>query len=135
MTPQVGSSIVLWCDAHGVPEPEVTWYKNGRQLAKGNGLKINGHQLEVIGVQVGRNALRHRCVRLEAKQNPYKDIKWLSALLVHRIVDVCYLMSADMSQQMIGSSVCLQSSLKNTKRHDNIHIDAAITGFSLQKYR
>ncbi|XP_032434339.1 hemicentin-1 [Xiphophorus hellerii] len=51
VTPQVGSSVVLRCDAHGVPEPEVTWYKNGRQLAEGNGLKINGHQLEVIGVQ------------------------------------------------------------------------------------
>uniref|UniRef100_M3ZDA5 Cell adhesion molecule-related/down-regulated by oncogenes n=1 Tax=Xiphophorus maculatus TaxID=8083 RepID=M3ZDA5_XIPMA len=51
VTPQVGSSVVLRCDAHGVPKPEITWYKNGRQLAEGNGLKINGHQLEVIGIQ------------------------------------------------------------------------------------
>uniref|UniRef100_A0A087YHW1 Cell adhesion molecule-related/down-regulated by oncogenes n=1 Tax=Poecilia formosa TaxID=48698 RepID=A0A087YHW1_POEFO len=51
VTPQVGSSVVLRCDAHSVPEPEVTWYKNGRQLADGNGLKIDGHQLEIIGVQ------------------------------------------------------------------------------------
>uniref|UniRef100_A0A3Q2GH42 Hemicentin-1 n=1 Tax=Cyprinodon variegatus TaxID=28743 RepID=A0A3Q2GH42_CYPVA len=51
VTPQVGSSVILRCEAHGVPEPEVTWYKNGRQLAAGNGLKINGDQLEIVGVQ------------------------------------------------------------------------------------
>nr|XP_015827628.2 hemicentin-1 [Nothobranchius furzeri] len=51
VTSQVGSSITLQCEARGVPEPEVTWYKNGLQLASGNGLKINGHQLEIIGAQ------------------------------------------------------------------------------------
>ncbi|XP_012721740.2 hemicentin-1 [Fundulus heteroclitus] len=51
VTPQVGSSVILRCEAHGVPEPEVTWYKNGRQLAAGNGLDINGQQLEIVGVQ------------------------------------------------------------------------------------
>ncbi|XP_041856289.1 hemicentin-1 [Melanotaenia boesemani] len=51
VTPQVGSSVILQCEAHGVPEPEVTWYKNGLQLAAGNGLKIDRHQLEIIGVQ------------------------------------------------------------------------------------
>lgn len=49
---QVGSSVTLRCEAHGVPAPEVTWYKNGLQLAAGNGLKMDPQQLEIIGVQV-----------------------------------------------------------------------------------
>lgn len=110
MTPQVGSSVILRCEAHGVPDPDVTWYKNGRQLASGNGLMMNGHQLEIIGVQVGRNTLHHRCVRLGTKQNPYKGIKWLSARLVYQIADVCYLMSRNMSNQTGVSSVCQQPS-------------------------
>ncbi|KAM8887343.1 hemicentin-1 [Spinachia spinachia] len=52
VTPQVGSSVILRCEAHGVPEPEVTWYKNGQQLAAGNGLQMEPHQLEIIGVQM-----------------------------------------------------------------------------------
>ncbi|KAK5871231.1 hypothetical protein PBY51_004123 [Eleginops maclovinus] len=52
ITRQVGSSVTLRCEAHGVPAPEVTWYKNGLQLAAGNGLKMDPQQLEIIGVQI-----------------------------------------------------------------------------------
>nr|XP_057926871.1 hemicentin-1 [Doryrhamphus excisus] len=52
VTPQLGSSVSLRCEAHGVPEPEVTWYKNGLQLVTGNGLKTDRHQLQITGVQM-----------------------------------------------------------------------------------
>ncbi|XP_061672486.1 hemicentin-1 [Syngnathoides biaculeatus] len=52
VTSQLGSSITLRCEARGVPEPEVTWYKNGLQLATGNGVKTDRHQLEITGVQM-----------------------------------------------------------------------------------
>lgn len=55
VTPQVGSSVTLRCEAHGVPVPEVTWYKNGLQLTAGNGLKMDDHNLEIIGVQVWKS--------------------------------------------------------------------------------
>ncbi|XP_028312888.1 hemicentin-1 [Gouania willdenowi] len=52
VTPQVGSSVTLQCEAHGHPKPEVTWYKNGLQLAAGNGVRMDGHQLKITGVQL-----------------------------------------------------------------------------------
>lgn len=74
VTPQVGSSVTLRCEAHGVPVPEVTWYKNGLQLAAGNGLKMDHHQLEIIGVQV-----REKCFYVihvwGSKQNTRKYFK------------------------------------------------------------
>lgn len=60
VTPQVGSSVTLRCEAHGVPVPEVTWYKNGLQLTAGNGLKMDDHNLEIIGVQVGKLVWRSK---------------------------------------------------------------------------
>ncbi|XP_036382492.1 hemicentin-1 [Megalops cyprinoides] len=57
VTPQVGSFVSLRCEAEGVPEPEVTWYRNGLQLAPGNGLKIGRHLLEIQGVQVADSGI------------------------------------------------------------------------------
>ncbi|XP_056132043.1 hemicentin-1 [Lampris incognitus] len=52
VTPQVGSSVTLRCEAQGFPKPEVTWYRNGLQLVPGNGVKMDPHQLEIVGVQL-----------------------------------------------------------------------------------
>lgn len=52
MTPQLGSTVSLSCEAHGTPEPEVTWYRNGLQLASGNGLTIERHHVDIQNIQV-----------------------------------------------------------------------------------
>ncbi|XP_019908484.3 hemicentin-1 isoform X2 [Esox lucius] len=57
VTAQLGSSVGLRCEARGVPAPEVTWYKNGLQLVAGNGLKVEEHQLEIMGVQVSDSGI------------------------------------------------------------------------------
>ncbi|KAJ8379625.1 hypothetical protein SKAU_G00004030 [Synaphobranchus kaupii] len=57
VTPQMGTFVSLRCEAEGTPEPEVTWYRNGLQLAPGNGLRVEGHLLEMQGVQVADNGI------------------------------------------------------------------------------
>ncbi|XP_069039515.1 hemicentin-1 isoform X2 [Lepisosteus oculatus] len=57
VTPRAGGSVTLHCDAQGVPEPEVTWYRNGLQLAPDHGLKMDRHRLEIQGVQVADSGL------------------------------------------------------------------------------
>nr|XP_046206515.1 hemicentin-1-like [Oncorhynchus gorbuscha] len=52
VTPQMGSSVTLRCEARGIPVPEVTWYRNGLQLAAGNGLKVDQQTLEIMEVQM-----------------------------------------------------------------------------------
>ncbi|CAL8251670.1 unnamed protein product [Boreogadus saida] len=52
LEPQVGSTVTLRCEARGLPEPEVTWYRNGLQLVPGNGLGMQRHQLDIEGVQL-----------------------------------------------------------------------------------
>ncbi|KAJ3604124.1 hypothetical protein NHX12_028865 [Muraenolepis orangiensis] len=52
LTPQLGSTISLRCEARGVPEPQVTWYRNGLQLVPGNSLRMERHRLDIVGVQL-----------------------------------------------------------------------------------
>lgn len=52
MTPQIGSSVTLSCEARGVPEPDVTWYRNGRKLNSGRTLQLVGQKLMLNSVQV-----------------------------------------------------------------------------------
>ncbi|KAK1155520.1 hemicentin-1-like [Acipenser oxyrinchus oxyrinchus] len=52
LNPSAGASITLHCEAEGVPEPEVTWYRNGLQLEPGNGLQTSQHGLEIQEAQV-----------------------------------------------------------------------------------
>lgn len=64
VTPQMGSSVTLRCEARGIPEPEVTWYRNGLQLAAGNGLKVDQQTLEIMGVQVNTLSSPSVCATL-----------------------------------------------------------------------
>ncbi|XP_060737332.1 hemicentin-1 isoform X1 [Tachysurus vachellii] len=51
MTPQIGSSVTLSCEAQGVPEPEVTWYRKGRILTSGRTLQVSGQKLTINSMQ------------------------------------------------------------------------------------
>ncbi|KAK3540674.1 hypothetical protein QTP70_034595, partial [Hemibagrus guttatus] len=52
MTPRIGSSVTLSCEAQGVPEPEVTWYRNGWKLNSGRTLQLTGQKLTINSMQV-----------------------------------------------------------------------------------
>ncbi|XP_062854783.1 hemicentin-1 [Trichomycterus rosablanca] len=52
MTPQVGSSVTLTCEAQGVPEPDVTWYRNSVRLRSERNVHITEWTLTLNPVQV-----------------------------------------------------------------------------------
>lgn len=51
---RAGETAVFQCEADALPEPVVTWYKNGHQLALGNGARtlLRGQRLEIENAQV-----------------------------------------------------------------------------------
>lgn len=52
MTPRIGSSVTLSCEAQGVPEPEVIWYRNGQKLNSEKTLQLAGQKLTINNMQV-----------------------------------------------------------------------------------
>lgn len=52
MTPHIGSSVTLSCEAQGIPEPEVTWYRNEQKLKSGTTLQLTGQKLMINSMQV-----------------------------------------------------------------------------------
>ncbi|XP_023961842.2 hemicentin-2 isoform X1 [Chrysemys picta bellii] len=56
---RAGETAVLQCEADALPEPVVTWYKNGHQLALGNGARtlLRGQRLEIDNAQVSDKGL------------------------------------------------------------------------------
>ncbi|XP_043943377.1 contactin-1 [Protopterus annectens] len=55
----IGSELVWTCIAKGIPEPSVTWWKNGRQKTRGTELRIDRLTAEDAGMYqcVAQNAL------------------------------------------------------------------------------
>ncbi|EMP34679.1 Hemicentin-2 [Chelonia mydas] len=56
---RAGETAVFQCEADALPEPVVTWYKNGHQLALGNGARtlLRGQRLEIENAQVSDKGL------------------------------------------------------------------------------
>ncbi|XP_072563615.1 hemicentin-1 [Paramormyrops kingsleyae] len=78
VTPQVGSNVLLRCEAQGTPEPEVTWYHNGLQMVPGGRLEIEGHLLQITGVQVSDSGM-YIC----KVSNIAGQVDWSFRLTVH----------------------------------------------------
>lgn len=58
-----GKSISLECEVQGIPQPKVTWMKDGRPLTKGRGMEIldEGHILQLKNIHVSDTG-RYTCV-------------------------------------------------------------------------
>ncbi|XP_068397521.1 hemicentin-1 isoform X4 [Eschrichtius robustus] len=58
-----GKSISLECEVEGIPQPTVTWMKEGRPLTKGRGMEVTdeGHILQLKNVHVSDTG-RYVCV-------------------------------------------------------------------------
>ncbi|XP_067585037.1 hemicentin-1 isoform X1 [Pseudorca crassidens] len=58
-----GKSISLECEVEGIPQPTVTWMKDGRPLTKGRGMEVTdeGHILQLKNVHVSDTG-RYVCV-------------------------------------------------------------------------
>ncbi|KAM9476100.1 hemicentin-1 isoform 3-T3 [Clarias gariepinus] len=52
MSPHIGSSVTLSCEAQGIPVPEVTWYRNGQKLTSGKFIQLIGQKLTINSMQV-----------------------------------------------------------------------------------
>ncbi|CAH2316004.1 hemicentin-2 [Pelobates cultripes] len=56
---RLGETLILQCESNAVPEPSVTWYKNGQVLLDGNGVLIqkNGQKLEIQDIKTSDKGL------------------------------------------------------------------------------
>lgn len=58
-----GKNISLECEVQGIPQPKVTWMKDGRPLTKGRGMEIldEGRILQLKNIHVSDTG-RYMCV-------------------------------------------------------------------------
>ncbi|XP_056668537.1 hemicentin-2 isoform X2 [Monodelphis domestica] len=56
---RVGDTAVLHCESDTLPEPVITWYKNGQQIALDQQVQtlLDGQKLEIVNVQVADKGL------------------------------------------------------------------------------